>query len=296
MDQFNRVAWIGTGVMGASMASHLIERGYEVIIHTRTRSRAEPLLHQGALWADTPRDAANGADIAFSMVGYPRDVREVHLGGNGTLSANEPPRLIVDMTTSSPSLAVEIAGTARSRGVESLDAPVSGGDVGAREGTLSIMIGAHQGAFDRVQSVLAVLGSQVVRQGGPGAGQHTKMVNQILIASMMMGVCEGLVYASHAGLDSTTVLKSVGSGAAGSWSLSNLAPRMIDRDFEPGFYIEHFVKDLGIALGEADCMGLAFPGLSLARELYKAASAQGLDRKGTQALLLVLESLNGRVR
>ncbi|MHC5022984.1 MAG: NAD(P)-dependent oxidoreductase [Planctomycetota bacterium] len=289
-----RVAWIGTGVMGAPMAGHLLDSGYELVVHTRTRARAESLLSHGASWADSPADAASGADVAISIVGYPDDVEATHLGPRGTLAADPLPRLLVDMTTSRPSLAIHIAEVAASRGVGSVDAPVSGGDVGAREATLSIMVGGEAAHVEAVRPLLEALGRQVVHQGGPGAGQHTKMVNQVLIASGMIGVCEGLLYASAAGLDPSTVITSVGSGAAGSWSISNLGPRMIRRDFEPGFYVEHFIKDLGIALEEAAHMRLALPGLALARQLYEAVNAQGHGRRGTQALLLALEHLNGR--
>lgn len=289
-----RIAWIGVGVMGAPMAGHLMDAGHRLVIHSRTRSKAETLLGRGAEWAESPAHAANGADVAISMVGFPDDVRAAHLSPEGTLAAATPPKAIIDMTTSTPSLAIEIAAAAASRGVSSVDAPVSGGDVGACNATLSIMVGADPDAFNAVCPLFETLGSQIVRQGGPGAGQHTKMVNQILIATNMIGVCEGLLYASKAGLDPTTVIESVGSGAAGSWSINNLGPRMIDRNFEPGFFVEHFIKDLSIALDESARMGLALPGLSLARELYHAVAAQGMARKGTQALLLALETLNGQ--
>lgn len=288
-----RIGWIGTGVMGAPMAGHLLEAGHELVVHTRTRAKAEGLLARGARWADSPRAAAEGCTVAFSIVGHPADVRATHLGPEGTLAAEPPPATIVDMTTSEPALAVEIAGVAAERGVAAIDAPVSGGDVGAREARLSIMVGGDAAAFEQVRPLLDLLGARVVLQGGPGAGQHAKMANQILIATGMIGVCEGLLYASRAGLDAGTLLESVASGAAGSWSLSNLAPRMIRRDFAPGFFVEHFVKDLGIALREAESMRLALPGLALARSLYEAVRAQGHERRGTQALLLALETLNG---
>ncbi|MEM7229683.1 MAG: NAD(P)-dependent oxidoreductase [Planctomycetota bacterium] len=287
------IGWIGTGVMGEPMAGHLIDAGHSLTVHTRTPERASSLLGRGATWAATPRDAADGADVVFSIVGYPADVEAVHLGDDGTLAAATPASILVDMTTSRPSLAVDIARAATQRGVTAIDAPVSGGDIGARNGTLSIMIGGDENAVDQVRPLFECFGSRIVHQGDAGSGQHTKMVNQILIASGMMGVAEGLLYARSAGLDPDQVIESVASGAAGSWSISNLGPRMIKRDFEPGFYIEHFLKDLGIALDEADRLGLALPGLALARQLYRAASGQGYDRKGTQALLCVLEHLNG---
>ena len=281
--------------MGEPMAGHLLDAGIGVVVHTRTRSRARQLLERGATWADSPAEAADGAEIAFSMVGYPQDVEAVHLGAEGTLAAATPPSYIVDMTTSRPSLAKCLHDRARAVGVGSVDAPVSGGDVGARDASLSIMVGGAESDVEAVGPLLEILGGQVVRQGGPGAGQHTKMVNQILIASNMIGVCEGLLYAARAGLDPATVIGSVGAGAAGSWSINNLGPRMNRRDFEPGFFVEHFIKDLAIALDEADRMGLTLQGLTLARQLYEQVRL--LDegrggRMGTQALLLALERLN----
>jgi 3-hydroxyisobutyrate dehydrogenase len=288
-----RIGWIGTGVMGSSMAGHLLDAGHALTIHTRTKPKAEGLLQRGAMWAESPAEAAEGADAAISIVGYPREVEATHLGPAGTLAARHLPRVIVDMTTSRPSLAVQIAEAARAKGVGSVDAPVSGGDIGARNATLSIMVGGEEGDVAYVGPLLEKMGSNIVRQGGPGAGQHTKMVNQILIATNMIGVCEGLLYASRAGLDPTTVIESVGAGAAGSWSINNLGPRMIKRDFDPGFYVEHFLKDLSIALAESARMGLSMPGLALARQLYEAVRAQGHAKLGTQALLLALEKLNG---
>jgi 3-hydroxyisobutyrate dehydrogenase len=290
------IGWIGTGVMGAPLVGHLLDAGYTLTVNTRTRSRAAPLLERGANWADSPARCANGVDVAFSMVGFPEDVGAVHLGPEGTLSAANPPSIIVDMSTSRPSLAVRIHEEAAAKGVKSVDAPVSGGDVGARQATLSIMVGAEEEDFEAVRPLLETMGRSVVLQGGPGAGQHTKMVNQILIATNMIGVCEGLLYAARAGLDPLRAIESVGSGAAGSWSVSNLGPRMIRRDFEPGFYVEHFIKDLAIALDESARMGLVMPGLALARQLYEAVRALDAGRggrKGTQALFLALERLSG---
>jgi 3-hydroxyisobutyrate dehydrogenase len=287
-----RIGWIGTGVMGSSMCGHLLEAGHEATIFNRTRARAEPLLEKGAAWAGSPAEVAAAAEIVFTMVGFPADVREVVLGENGALSAAAPGSALVDMSTSEPSLAVEIYQAARARDVQSVDAPVSGGDVGARNATLSIMAGGDREAFERVRPLFEVLGKTIVHQGGPGAGQHTKMVNQILIASGMIGVCEALLYGYKAGLDLETVMESVSGGAAGSWSLSNYGPRMLRGDFEPGFFVEHFVKDMEIALGEARQMNLALPGLALAHELYVALKAQGGARKGTQALLLALARMS----
>lgn len=288
-----RVGWIGTGVMGAAMCGHILDAGYRVTVYTRTRARAEPLLERGAAWADGPAEVAAASDVVFSIVGYPEDVRAVILGEGGALAGARPGTVLVDMTTSEPSLAVEIHRQAKERGVEAIDAPVSGGDVGARQGTLSIMVGGEEEAVERVRPLLELLGTTIVRQGGPGAGQHTKMVNQILIATGMIGVCEALLYGYRAGLDLERVLQSVASGAAGSWSLSNYAPRMLRGDFKPGFVVEHFVKDMGIALAEARRMRLSLPGLALAEQLYVALEAQGSGRKGTHSLILALARLSG---
>jgi 3-hydroxyisobutyrate dehydrogenase len=290
--QSTRVGWIGTGVMGLSMCGHVIDAGYSVTVHNRTRERAEPLVEKGASWADTPREVAAASDVVCSIVGYPADVREVILGEEGALAGAAEGSVLVDLTTSEPSLAVEIAERAAEKGVASIDAPVSGGDVGARNATLSIMAGGDAAAIERVKPLLEVMGKTIVRQGGPGAGQHTKMVNQTLIAGAMIGVCEALLYAYKAGLDLETVLESVAPGAAGSWSLTNYAPRMLRGDFEPGFVVEHFVKDMGIALAEARRMNLSLPGLSLAQQLYVALMAQGKGRKGTQSLILALAALS----
>jgi 3-hydroxyisobutyrate dehydrogenase len=287
-----RIGWIGTGVMGSSMCGHLLDAGYAATVYSRTRARAEPLLEKGATWSDSPAVVAEASDVVFTMLGFPVDVRDVVLGRDGVLSGARRGSVLVDATTSEPALAEEIHRAAQERGVTSIDAPVSGGDVGARNATLSIMVGGDAAAVARVRPLLELLGTTIVHQGGPGAGQHTKMVNQILIASGMIGVCEALLYGYRAGLDLELVLESVGGGAAGSWSLSNLAPRALRGDFEPGFFVEHFLKDMEIALAEARRMNLALPGLALAHELYLALRAQGGGRKGTQALLLALARLS----
>jgi len=288
-----RIGWIGTGVMGSSMCGHLLAHGYRVTISTRTRAKATGLLETGATWADTPSEVASKSDVVFTMVGYPADVREVILGPEGALGSATPGSTLIDMSTSDPALAVEIAERGEALGVHALDAPVSGGDVGARNAALSIMVGGPLDVFESVRPVFDVMGSTVVRQGGPGAGQHTKMMNQILIASNMVGVCEALLYAYRAGLDLESVLASVSGGAAGSWSLSNLAPRMIANNMAPGFYVNHFVKDMGIALAEAGRSQLALPGLALAHQLYVALQAQGGGSDGTQSLIRALASLSG---
>jgi 3-hydroxyisobutyrate dehydrogenase len=286
-----RLGWIGTGVMGTSMCRRLIEAGFAATVFNRTRTKAEPLLAAGARWADSPQGVATAADVTFTMVGYPADVRQVILGPGGVLAGCKPGDVIVDMTTSEPSLAVEIAAAATQREVHAIDAPVSGGDVGAREGRLSIMIGGDAAVADALRPCWQALGKTFIRQGGPGAGQHAKMVNQVLIAGNMIGVCEGLLYAYKAGLNLETVMQSVASGAAGSWSLSNLGPRIIANDFAPGFFVEHFIKDLGIALAEAKRLGLCLPGLALANQLYLSLAARGHSRAGTQALELALAAM-----
>lgn len=287
------LGWIGTGVMGQSMCGHLLRHGHSVTIFNRTRAKAEPLIAAGAKWADNPRAVAEASEIVFTLVGFPADVRQVVLGEQGTLAGSRPGSILVDMTTSEPALAIEIATRASGRGIASLDAPVTGGDVGAREARLSIMVGGDQAAFEKVRPCFEAMGRTIVHQGGPGAGQHAKMVNQVLIASGMIAVCEGLLYAYRAGLDLEKVMQSVSSGAAGSWSLSNYGPRIIAGRFEPGFFVEHFLKDMGIALAEADRMGLALPGLALARQLYIALRSQGHGRDGTHSLILALASISG---
>jgi 3-hydroxyisobutyrate dehydrogenase len=286
-----KLGWIGLGVMGSSMCGHLIDKGFATSVYTRTKAKADGFLKKGAQWADSPRSVAEQSDIVFAIVGFPNDVREVMLGEQGALAGSKDGNVLVDMTTSEPSLAIEIATAAAARGVTSIDAPVSGGDVGAREARLSIMIGGDQAAVEALNPCWEAMGKTIVYQGGPGAGQHTKMVNQTLIATNMIGVCEALLYAYKAGLDLNTVMESVGSGAAGSWSLANLGPRVIANNFDPGFFVEHFIKDMGIALDEAKKMGLSLPGLALSHQLYLALQAQGHGRDGTQALQLALASM-----
>jgi 3-hydroxyisobutyrate dehydrogenase len=288
-----RLGWIGTGVMGSSMCGHLIDAGFSMTVYSRTQSKTEPLIGKGASWANSPRAVAEASDVVFSIVGFPRDVRQVTLGENGSLAGSKPGNVLVDMTTSEPSLAIEIAEAAAAKDVTSIDAPVSGGDVGAREARLSIMIGGDATAVEALRPCWDAMGKTIVHQGGPGAGQHTKMVNQTLIASNMIGVCEALLYGYKSGLDLPTVMESIASGAAGSWSLSNLGPRIIDGNFDPGFFVEHFIKDMGIALAEAKRMNIALPGLALAHQMYVALAAQGHARDGTHALQLALASLSG---
>ena len=279
------IGWIGTGVMGVSMAKHLMAAGHPLVIHTRTRARAEPLLAAGAQWAESPLAVAEQAEIVCSMVGYPEDVEVTHLGPQGTLSAAKAPALLIDFTTSSPALAQRIAERGATLGTRTIDAPVSGGDVGARNATLSIMCGGTEAAFQAARPVLDLLGKTVVLQGPAGSGQHTKMVNQLLIAGTMLGMAEALSYAKKAGLNPETVLQSVGGGAAASWSLTNLAPRILKSDFAPGFFIEHFLKDLRIALDEARALGLDLPCATAAERTYRALAEAGYARAGTQAIV-----------
>jgi 3-hydroxyisobutyrate dehydrogenase len=287
-----RIGWIGTGVMGRWMCQHAMSKGFAATVYNRSKDKLQPLLELGAKAADTPMAVAEQSDVVFAIVGFPKDVREVFLGADGALAGSKPGTVLVDMTTSEPSLAKEIYEAARAKGVAALDAPVSGGDVGAKNAALSIMIGGDKDVVAAVQPVFEAMGKTIVHQGAAGAGQHTKMVNQILISSNMIAVCEGLLYGHKAGLDLETVFKSVSVGAAGSKALEVLGPRMLRRDFEPGFYVEHFIKDMGIALAEAERMNLCLPGLGLAKQLYEAVRAQGYGRKGTQALLVALEHLN----
>lgn len=278
------IGFIGIGVMGKSMVSHLMEAGYEAHIYTRTKATAEPLLEKGAIWEESPGKVAAAADITITIVGYPHDVEEVYLSEDGILSNATEENIVIDMTTSSPQLAGQIYEKAKEKGVASLDAPVSGGDVGAKNGTLSIMVGGDKATFDTVLPIFSIMGQNIVYQGPAGSGQHCKMANQIAIASTMMGVCESIRYAEKAGLDPATVLQSIETGAAGSWSLSNLAPRMIKGDFDPGFYVKHFIKDMNIALESSQDIGLSAEGLSLAKSLYDQIAKAGGEDLGTQAL------------
>ncbi|MCG8554891.1 MAG: NAD(P)-dependent oxidoreductase [Proteobacteria bacterium] len=287
-----RLGWIGTGVMGASMCGHLLSEGFQLTVFNRSSGKLRPLLEGGAVAVSSPAAVARASDIVFTIVGYPEDVREVMLSADGVLAGCRAGMVIVDMTTSEPSLAVAIAERAAALGVSSLDAPVSGGDVGAREGRLSIMIGGDEAIAKALAPCWNSFASTIVHVGGPGAGQHTKMVNQVLVASSMIGTCEALLYAHRAGLNLERVLDVVEKGAAGSWTLSNLAPRMLRGDFEPGFLVEHFQKDMGVVLAEARRMKLALPGLALVEQLYQALAAQGHGRSGTHTLILALASLS----
>ena len=288
-----RIGWIGTGVMGRWMCEHAIQKGFAATVYTRSPEKAQPLVELGAKLAQSPREVAEASDVVFAIVGFPKDVREVFLGPKGALHGSKPGTILVDMTTSEPSLAVEIAEAAKAKGVYALDAPVSGGDVGAKNAALSIMIGGNREVVEAVTPIFRTMGKTIVHQGGAGAGQHTKMVNQILISSNLVALCEALLYGFKAGLNLETVFQSVSVGAAGSKALEVLGPRILARNFEPGFYVEHFIKDMGIALAEAERMNLCLPGLGLAKQLYESVRAQGYGRKGTQALMLALEAMSG---
>lgn len=278
------IGFVGTGVMGKSMAGHLLKAGYPLVVYTRTKEKASELIENGAEWAETPLEVAKKTNVIITIVGYPADVEEVYLGENGIITNGRENTYVIDMTTSTPTLAKKIYEEAGKKGMHAIDAPVSGGDIGARDAKLSIMAGGDREAFLAVEPIFNLLGTNIVYQGKAGAGQHTKMCNQIAIASNMIGVCEAVVYAEKAGLDPRTVLQSISSGAAGSWSLSNLAPRIIDGNFEPGFYIKHFIKDMNIALDEAEAMDMMTPGLALAKKMYAELSEKGEENSGTQAL------------
>ena len=287
------IGWIGTGVMGASMCGHLVARGHQVIVHSRTKGKADPLLARGAVWAQTPREVAERARYIFTMVGFPADMRAVYFGEVGILAGVRSGTILVDMTTTSPSLAQDIAQAARDRGARALDAPVSGGDVGAKQATLSIMVGGDADALESVRPLLNAMGTRIIHQGGSGSGQHTKLCNQIVIASTMIGVCESLLYGTRAGLDPAPMLESIRGGAAACWTLDHLAPRIVERHFDPGFFVDHFVKDMGLVLEEAARSGLQLPGLTLAHQLYRSLQRLGHGRKGTHAIMLALEELSG---
>jgi len=287
------VGWIGTGVMGRSMCGHVLKAGCTVSVYTRTKEKAADLLAAGARWCATPREAAEGRDFVFTMVGFPSDVRQVYLDPDGILAGVRPGAVVCDMTTSEPSLAVHIAEEAMRKSVSSLDAPVSGGDVGAREAKLAVMVGGDKAAFDRTLPLFQKMGETISLMGGPGAGQHTKMANQIVITGNMIGMVEALLYTVKAGLGMDAMIDIVGKGAAASWSLNNLGRRIAKGDFNPGFFIKHFVKDMGIVLQEARQMKLALPGVSLVNQLYVAAQAEGLENLGTQGLYKVLAAMSG---
>ncbi|AIY06019.1 oxidoreductase [Planococcus sp. PAMC 21323] len=280
-----KLGFVGTGVMGNSLVKHLLDDKHEVFIYTRTAQKAENLVEAGATLVDSPKQVAENSEVIFTMVGYPSDVEQVYFGEQGLLENAKTGTILVDMTTSQPQLAQRIFDAAADKGLHALDAPVSGGDIGAKNGVLSIMIGGEKEVYKKISPILNLFGENIVFQGPAGSGQHTKMCNQINIASSMIGVCESIIYAEKAGLDPERVLRSISSGAAGSWSLSNLAPKMINEDFRPGFYIKHFIKDMKIAAQEAEDWGLDLPGLRMSLSMYEKIAAQGNEENGTQALI-----------
>lgn len=281
----SRITFIGIGVMGSSMALNLLKAGHELTVYTRAKIKAEKLLSLGAKWEQSAAKASEDAEIVISMVGYPRDVEEIYLGENGILSALKTGSTIIDMTTSSPKLAQKIYQLAKQKRITALDAPVSGGDVGAKNASLAIMVGGDKEVYEKMLPVFRVMGKNICYFGKAGSGQYAKMSNQIAIASNMMGVCEAVAYAKKCGLNPQDLLDVISTGAAGSWSLSNLAPRMLKNDFAPGFYIKHFIKDMKIAIESAEEMNLNLPGLTLAEKLYEKLAQKGYENDGTQALL-----------
>jgi 3-hydroxyisobutyrate dehydrogenase len=287
------IGWIGTGVMGSSMLSHILDRGYPAYVFNRTREKASRVIEKGAIWCDSIASVCKQADLLFTMVGFPADVRQVYLSSDGLLEHAKQGSMLVDMTTTSPALAVEIHERAIVKKLHFLDAPVSGGDIGARNATLSIMAGGDLREFEAMEPYFAILGKKIIYQGRAGSGQHTKMCNQIQIAGTMIGMCESLLYGFRAGLDLPSMLNSISGGAAACWSLDNLAPRILRRDFEPGFFVDHFIKDMGIALDEASRMAVSLPCLALVHQLYQSVKALGHGKKGTQALMLALEQMSG---
>ena len=294
MEEKVNVGWLGTGVMGRHMAGHLLDSGHRLTLFTRTRSKADGLLARGAEWGSSPSEVAAGSEVIFTMLGYPSDVEEVYCGEQGILEGCRPGSILIDMTTSSPELATRIAGLARERSCELIDAPVSGGDVGARNAKLAVMCGGDENSFGRILPLLREMGENIELFGPSGSGQRVKMSNQILIASTMVGTVEALLYAERAKLDLMRVIGLVGQGAAGCWSINQLGPRMVDGDWEPGFFVKHFVKDIGIALEDSARLGLKLQGLELAREFYQRVVDEGFAEKGTQVLLKVLGKMNDR--
>ena len=286
------IGWIGTGVMGNAMCGHLLDAGHQVAVFNRSKDKTDNLVAKGAVWCESPKAVAQASDVIFAIVGLPPDVEEVFLGVDGVLAGADSGNVIVDMTTSSPELARTIAQQAEEKGVHALDAPVSGGDIGARDATLAIMVGGEKPVFERIHPLFECMGKNIALMGEAGAGQHTKMCNQILIAGTMIGTVECLLYAHRVGMDQDSVIDVIGQGAASSWCINTLGRRIAKNDFDPGFFIKHFVKDMGIALAEAQRMNLSLPGLALVNQFYTAAMAMGYESLGTQGLYRVLAQIN----
>jgi len=286
------LGFIGTGVMGSSMAGHLLDAGHEVHVYNRTKTRAQTLIDKGAVWEDSPAVLASKCDVIFSIVGYPKDVEQVYLGEGGVIANAKNSALLIEMTTSSPKLAQKIYEEGKKHGLGVLDAPVTGGDRGAREATLTILVGGDKEDFERAEPYFETLGKNIRYMGKAGSGQYTKLVNQIVITGTMTGMCEGLAFAKACGLDQQQVLDAIANGAAGSWSLSNYAPRILRGDYEPGFFVKHFIKDMKLAADSANETGVQLPALELTIALYEKISGMGLDNKGTQALYCLYDKNN----
>ncbi|WP_270328070.1 MULTISPECIES: NAD(P)-dependent oxidoreductase [Enterococcus] len=280
-----KIGFIGTGVMGKSIVKHFLTAGHEVAVYNRTKSKTDELVEKGATWQETPAKVTNASEIIFSMVGYPSDVEEIYYGTDGIFSIDVAGKTLIDLTTSTPTLAEKIYQTAKENGAAAMDAPVSGGDLGAQNATLTIMVGGDQATYDQVVPLFEIMGKSYSLQGAAGSGQHTKMANQIMIAGTMTGMTEMLVYAKAANLDVPKVLETLGGGAAQNWSMTNYAPRILKTDYSPGFFVKHFIKDLKIALDEAEKMQLDLPATKLATELYERLADQGFENDGTQALI-----------
>lgn len=288
-----KIGFIGLGVMGKSMAGHLMNAGHELYVYSRTKAKCGDIIEKGAHWCDTPKAVAENTDIVFTIVGFPKDVEEVYLGENGLIEGTREGMIFCDMTTTKPSLDIQIGKELAKKGASMCDAPVSGGDSGARNATLSIMAGADKATFDALLPYFNIMGKSITHMGELGAGQHTKMANQIVIAGTMCGVSEALVYGARAGLDTEKMVQTISKGAAGCWTLDNLAPRVLRDDLAPGFMVDHFIKDMGIALEEAEKMELVLPSLALTKQLYLSLKANGMGKNGTQALVKAIEQLSG---
>ena len=280
-----KIGFIGVGVMGKSMVRNLMKHGYELTIYSRTKAKCLDVIEEGAVWCDDIRSCAAGQDVIITMVGYPKDVEEVYFGEGGIIASAKKGAYLIDMTTTSPKLSARIYNDAKRKSVFALDAPVSGGDTGAKNGTLSIMVGGDKEAFDACHPIFEAMGTNIVYEGPAGCGQHTKMANQIALSGVVASVCEAIAYAQKVGLDVPTMLSSIRAGAAGSWQMDNTAPRMLQGDFDPGFFVKHYIKDMRIATEEADEVGLKLPVLADVLAMYQQLDEEGMGDLGTQALI-----------